>query len=173
MDYSSYQGEYNNNTKEGIGIYTWPNRSNYQGEWKNNLPHGYGIYTYCDNRQYEGEWKDGKMNGIGFFKWNDGKKYLGMYENDKRNGFGIFVWKIPFRVYVGFWKEGRQSGYGKVVTSTKERYCYWKNARRDKDFGNKEEFYEEFRKNVEGSCLCYEKFLRMNIDEVISVIVDN
>ena len=171
-DGSSYSGTYKNNAKSGIGTYQWANGSKYIGEWKKNMPNGAGIYTYYDGRTYEGEWKNGKMEGIGCFKWKDGKKFFGSYEGDRRSGFGIFIWKNPFRIYVGFWRDGKQFGFGKVITSVKERYCIWKNGKREREFGNKEIFYEDMRRSFDGAYGRFEMYFKMSLDEIISVMID-
>ena len=44
-DGSKYDGEWNENVREGHGIYTYQNNDTYDGEWKNNQRHGKGIYT--------------------------------------------------------------------------------------------------------------------------------
>lgn len=45
-DESTYEGEYDNDKKEGLGTYIFSEQQNiYQGEWNNNKMEGYGILT--------------------------------------------------------------------------------------------------------------------------------
>ena len=171
-DGSKYSGAYKNNAKNGIGSYLWPNGSKYIGEFRDNMPNGTGIYTYYDGRTYKGEWKDGKMHGVGFFLWNDGKRYMGGYEDDKRTGFGIFQWKTPIRFYIGFWKNGRQFGFGKVVTSVKEKYCLWKDGKRERVFTAKEDFFNDMKRSFDGLYGQYEVFFKLGLEELIAIIVN-
>ncbi len=66
------------------------------------------------------------MNDLGLFKWNDGRKFFGLYENDIRNGFRNYFWKDPLKIYVGFWENRKQNGFGKLKNSYKEVYYFGK-----------------------------------------------
>ena len=49
-----YEGEYNNDKKEGSGKYSWSNGDWYQGQWKAGLRHGTGLYVWKDkNEKYD------------------------------------------------------------------------------------------------------------------------
>lgn len=50
-------------TKVGIGHYDDDGR--YEGEYQNNLRNGKGIYYYDNGDRYDGDWKDDKKNGRG------------------------------------------------------------------------------------------------------------
>ena len=171
-DNSFYYGEYKNNKKEGIGKYIWSNNYFYEGEFKNNKMNGYGIINYNDGRYYEGEFKNNKMNGLGLFKWNDGRKYFGIFENDIRNSFGIFLWKEPLKIYVGFWKNGKQNGLGKLKTSYKEIYCFWKDSKKNKQFNSKEKFIENINKCNDKNVKQYFYFFQLNFDDIMSIMLE-
>lgn len=171
-DGSAYFGQYKNNEKSGLGTYAWGNGCQYQGEWKYGKPDGLGIFIDNKNRYYEGEWKNGMMNGIGLFKWDDGRKYFGMFNNDKRSGFGIFFWNNPLKIYLGFWDNGLQSGVGKVLTSFKERYFMWYNGKITKKFSGKKDIYLQVDTEEKNSIEKYHKFFKMNVDDLLTFILD-
>jgi hypothetical protein len=81
------------------------------------------------------------MDGYGEFSWQDGKKYIGFYSNDKKEGFGIFYWQSSQKFFVGFWKDGKQEGPGKIVTDKKTKYGLWKD-------GNKVESYSTEKETI-------------------------
>jgi hypothetical protein len=82
------------------------------------------------------------MHGYGEFRWKDGKRYLGYYTHDKKEGFGIYYWASPNRVYIGFWKGGKQDGVGKYINPKTVRFGLWKNGERDKWFSSEKEAIE-------------------------------
>merc|ERR1719481_1163477 len=66
---NKYDGEYNNDKKEGSGKYIWSNGDWYDGAWSGGLRHGQGVYVWKEKNEnseeieeigrYEGDWKDG------------------------------------------------------------------------------------------------------------------
>ena len=171
-DGSTYFGQYKNNEKWGIGTYSWGNGCQFQGEWKNGRPNGLGIFFDNKNRYYEGEWKNGMLNGIGLFKWEDGRKYFGMFNNDKRNGFGIYFWNNPLQIYIGFWVNGLQNGIGKVLTSFKERYYLWENGKMIKKYSSQNDINLQIDKNERNEIKNYHYFFKMNVDDLLTFILD-
>ena len=81
-DGESYNGEWKDGKKHGMGIYTWADGSFYNGEWKEDKRHGMGIYTWADGSFYNGEWKDDRMHGMGA-KYDAKLIYAGLYENNQ------------------------------------------------------------------------------------------
>ncbi len=79
------------------------------------------------------------MHGYGEFRWKDGKKYVGYYANDKKEGFGIYYWATPNRVYIGFWKAGKQNGVGKYINPKSTRYGLWSHGEREKWFNSEKD----------------------------------
>ena len=70
-DKRKYVGEYNDDKKEGMGMFTFANGVEYDGEWFNGKQHGKGVLvsyedpTANDNmkiekKRMEGVWEDGK-----------------------------------------------------------------------------------------------------------------
>ena len=140
----TYEGEFVNNKKEGLGTIIWKDGCKYQGEFKNNQMHGYGIIEFSGDNYYQGEIKNGKMEGFGEFLWSDKRKYIGNYKNDKRNGFGIYMSKINeiqycsenendqdaynISIFVGFWKNGNMDGLGMKLINSDIKYGIWENG---------------------------------------------
>ena len=86
------------------------------------------------------------MNGYGEFTWQDGKKYFGFYVDDKKEGFGIFYWASSQKFFVGFWKDGKQEGSGKIVTENKVKYGLWKNGDKVESLNGEKELFASFSK---------------------------
>ena len=134
-----YEGEFQNNKKQGLGTIIWEDGSKYQGEFKNNQMNGIGMIQFPEKNSYQGEIKNGKMDGFGEFFWNDKKKYVGFYKNDKREGFGVFIFKnndiqydfsdfdhefdVSFSsAYIGSWKNGNMDGFGMTIVNSEINY---------------------------------------------------
>jgi len=101
-----------------------------------------GIYYFNDGRIYSGQWQFNSMHGYGEFRWADGKKYVGYYIHDKKEGFGIYYWAKPLRVYLGFWKNGKQHGVGKYFNGNKPaKYGIWKNGDKNEIFHDEEQAF--------------------------------
>ena len=60
-----YEGEFENNKKEGYGIYSWEAGHMYKGKYHNNLRHGYGEMFWSDNTFYKGQWENDLQHGSG------------------------------------------------------------------------------------------------------------
>lgn len=53
----------------GNGLMTWPDGRSYQGQFKDDKKHGVGTYIW-KGRKYVGEWNNGQQHGIGKY-FND------------------------------------------------------------------------------------------------------
>ena len=53
------------------------------------------------------------------------------------------------KYFIGFWKNGKQDGFGKYIQNDKIRYSFWKNGKIDKKYENIDE--NEFFKNLENN----------------------
>src|SRR5688572_27482857 len=60
-----YSGYFSNGSRNGKGIYTWPNGQKYAGDFKDGLYHGYGVFQRGSGEIYEGEFKYDKKHGLG------------------------------------------------------------------------------------------------------------
>ena len=116
-DGSRYQGEHKNGVKHGIGTYFWDDGSIYEGEWKYNLMdgYGYGIYKFKDGSICSGFWLSNQMNGFGKFTFPEIKCYIGFFKKDYKSGFGLIFWFKERKAFVGFWKNNKQDGLGKFI----------------------------------------------------------
>ena len=50
-----------------LGKYYYVDGSKYEGEWDNNMRNGQGVQYCCDGSKYDGEWKDDKKHGKGIY----------------------------------------------------------------------------------------------------------
>ena len=48
---NKYDGEYNNDKKEGSGKYIWSNGDWYDGAWSGGLRHGQGVYVWKEKNE--------------------------------------------------------------------------------------------------------------------------
>ena len=102
--------KYENDKKEGKGIYYWNNGDIYEGDWINDKSEGKGIYYFNDGDRYEGDFKNGKFEGKGIYYYNnkpwEGDIYEGDWRNDKRDGKGIYYY-INGDIYEGDFKNDK------------------------------------------------------------------
>lgn len=129
---SRYDGWFENGRKHGHGSYAWKDGAKYYGQWNANKIHGFGEYVGGDGRRYKGQWSKSLMNGKGVYMWTDGRRYEGDYVSDKKQGFGIFTWPDG-RKYEGYWDDGRQHGTGiYYFADGTTRRSEWANGKRTK-----------------------------------------
>ena len=123
-----YEGNYENNLRNGYGKMTWSDGDVYEGNWKNDYQHGYGKYTWPDGDVYEGNWKNDYKYGYGKMTWSDGGVYEGNWENNMRNGYGKVTWSNG-DVYEGNLENNTLDGYGKYTWSDGSVYeGNWENG---------------------------------------------
>lgn len=164
-DGSTFTGFFQDGQKK-LGKFTWPDGSTYEGEFNRNNMEGFGIYTFPDKKVFSGEWKNGQLNGFVRMEWKDGKKYIGNCDRDKKEGFGILQTINPMKIFLGFWKNNKQEGVGKVATDKSEKYGFWTGGERLNWFNSEREAVTNLP--VERSS--YEKILRMSTKELIKLI---
>ena len=160
-DGSRYQGEHKNGVKHGIGTYFWDDGSIYEGEWKYNLMDGYGIYKFKDGSICSGFWLSNQMNGFGKFTFPEIKCYIGFFKKDYKSGFGLIFWFKERKAFVGFWKNNKQDGLGKFIFDGKIRYGSWKEGNRKTKF-EESEFYKLL--NEKNSGRFYSNIFQMDYD---------
>lgn len=148
-----YEGEYENDKKNGQGMYRWSDGNVYNGEWKDDNRNGQGMYTWTDGNVYEGgfkdgdlhgqgtlkfpngealtgEWKDGEANGQGKYTWPNGRAYEGEFKDSKFYGQGTMKYSNG-RVYTGGWDNNLRNGKGKLKFSNGDVYFgKWKDDER-------------------------------------------
>lgn len=144
-----YDGEWECGMFDGVGTYTYSDKSWYSGSWKAGMPHGKGKAVYRNKEEYEGEWRGGKFNGEGRYTFNKGKYYNGMWKNGLCDGSGeLHLGNVTYTgewvkglchgkgnltagktTYDGEWKIGKPNGKG--VAQYKDSSCYdgsWKDG---------------------------------------------
>lgn len=83
----------------------------------------YGIKLYVEPTSdpiknswewYKGDLKNGNANGTGMLKFKDGHILCGLFKNDNINGFAVSMTQDRRRKYVGYWKNNKRDGKGKL-----------------------------------------------------------
>ena len=106
-DGRKYEGEFLNNDRDGIGIYTDEGLV-YYGEYRNDERCGFGIEK---NRfdpfgtRYDGGWSDNGLTGTGLLFYEDGRIYIGSLVKAQLDGKGKMVFRDG-SYYIGDFKEG-------------------------------------------------------------------
>ena len=139
-DGSKYMGEYKNGLKQGLGTYFWADGSIYEGEWKYNLMEGSGIYKFKDGSTCSGFWHSNQMDGFGKLTFPDVKCFIGFFKKDQKYGFGLIFWYKEKKAFIGYWKNNKQDGFGKFIYEEKIKYGFWKQGNREDKYDEKEFF---------------------------------
>ena len=87
-----YHGEWSvgGESKQGVGVYTYPSGAVYEGEWNNNVQAGYGVYLFAKGGSYAGQFRRGSFNGMGLrFLRNGGVKSGRFEEGDFVEALGM------------------------------------------------------------------------------------
>ncbi|GBG24891.1 Phosphatidylinositol 4-phosphate 5-kinase 1 [Hondaea fermentalgiana] len=63
----TYEGEYRDGSRTGVGKMTYADGTVYRGEFKQGFRHGKGSYTYANDDIYSGEWQNDKRHGQGTY----------------------------------------------------------------------------------------------------------
>ena len=138
----SYEGEWKNGKRDGLGIYikknvfkfigyfiqdyvngfgklTDSNGDIYIGYWQNSQANGVGEYTRKKIISYRGWWKNDKQDKFGIEKWPK-LDFIGDYVNGVKEGYGIM--NIKYGLYEGEMKGGNFNGIGKFIFNDKRKY---------------------------------------------------
>ena len=86
---NQYEGSYENDKKNGLGLFTWESGNYYKGCYKDDERHGYGEMFWKDGSCYKGEWSHGIQNGAGRMEFPDGRVKEGLFENNTFKGPSI------------------------------------------------------------------------------------
>lgn len=52
-----YEGEWEGNKKNGVGLFRWPDGRTYTGHFSQNMFSGQGKLTWPNGQSYEGQWR--------------------------------------------------------------------------------------------------------------------
>ena len=110
----TYQGLFNDqglpDDKDGVMI--WKNGDSYQGNFWNGMRDGMGTMSYADGSEYVGKWECDKMHGDGTRRFANGNVYFGPYFRGKRKGKnGQFLF-LNGDVYTGDFDNDQFEGKG-------------------------------------------------------------
>ena len=82
----TYEGEWQDDTMTGRGVFRYASSAKYEGEFLKNLYHGHGIYTFPDGAAYDGPFSNNQMHGAGTFTDKQGVKWKGKFYNGSGPG---------------------------------------------------------------------------------------
>ena len=71
-DGGTYDGEWAQQRKSGLGVYRYASGAIYEGEWSEGQKHGYGVHVYPDGGRFEGAFEAGQRSGLGVRTWPSG-----------------------------------------------------------------------------------------------------
>ena len=118
--FSTYDGEYKDGLRHGVGTHYYTSGDKYFGEWEYGVQTGKGVFTYVDGSIHSGYYKDGVYNGSGRFTHPNGTKYKGNFLEGEFHGMGVLT--LPDgEKYDGIWKDGDKEK-GKLTTSDGNEY---------------------------------------------------
>eukprot|EP01118_Nematostelium_gracile_P010041 TRINITY_DN3421_c0_g1_i2.p2 TRINITY_DN3421_c0_g1~~TRINITY_DN3421_c0_g1_i2.p2 ORF type:complete len:235 (-),score=61.13 TRINITY_DN3421_c0_g1_i2:21-725(-) len=106
-DGSTYEGEYKDDNRNGLGTYHYKNGSKYVGNWTDGKRNGQGKETYASGDIYEGEFKDGARDGIGQYWYFNGSLYVGQWSGGEKKGRGRIQWNATGFSYDGMWVDNK------------------------------------------------------------------
>jgi hypothetical protein len=130
-DGSRYEGEWQDEKRQGQGVWTRPDGTVYAGEWKNDKPDGQGTLTRPDGLKYTGGWREGKRSGHGIWSHPGGASYSGDWLEGKKHGQGTNI-SSDGKKYVGSFNAGHRDGIGSIVYADGTSYeGEWRNNKRD------------------------------------------
>ncbi|MDX1462763.1 MAG: hypothetical protein R3359_06870 [Marinirhabdus sp.] len=142
QEYSSgkYEGEFQNEKRNGYGIYTWnETKQTHIGIWKNGFQDGYGIVMEGDKIIQAGMYEAGKLktnflnpynagtktgdctgdcvNGFGKYEFANGDWYMGFFNNGQFYKLGVYFFKNSNSNYWGTYENNKMHGAGHYYTS--------------------------------------------------------
>ena len=92
----------------------------YDGEWENNLRQGKGVETWSDGRKFVGTFKD-DSKVYGDFYFADGSTYSGNFVNNELSGFGVLICPGKYN-YTGSFMGSLKHGKGKITYENGDFY---------------------------------------------------
>ena len=106
----SYEGEWKNGKRDGLGIYIKKNTAKFIGHFILDHVNGFGKLIDNNGDEYIGYWKNSQANGIGIYTRKKIISYKGWWKNDRQDKFGMEQW--PKLDFIGDYVNGVKEGYG-------------------------------------------------------------
>ena len=75
-----------NGKKNGLGVILHNNGRSYEGQFENDRKHGLGFERFADCAIYDGMYINGKPEGMGKFLWANGESFEGNWMNGLKHG---------------------------------------------------------------------------------------
>lgn len=89
-------------------MYTYKNGDTYDGEWRENEKHGIGTLNYLNEGEYFGRFENGKRHGEGVFTYKKTKDvYSGFWKYGEKHGFGTYTFYDSKLKLSGEWEKGK------------------------------------------------------------------
>ena len=73
---------YEDDKKNGYGVFEWESGNRYEGNYLDDERHGYGVMKWTDESVYMGIWDGGIQHGVGVMVFPDGVKRAGIFEEN-------------------------------------------------------------------------------------------
>jgi hypothetical protein len=135
-----YEGQWQNDVPNGLGVMIDTFHGRYQGAWKRGLREGNGHFRDAAGKSYQGKWKDNSRNGSGTETLPSGERYEGDFQNSLRHGKGVTTRGETY-THTGAWRRGKMHGKGTLEEDGMRYVGEFKNGERT---GKAHIFYSEF-----------------------------
>ena len=121
QDEFSYEGEWKNRKRDGVGVLIWKSVAKFIGEFLEDRVWGFGILHHDDGDEYMGYWEEFQAKGVGKYHTKKIMNYDGYWDNDKQNGFGLEKWPRNTK-FEGEYLDGNKEGLGVLNIEDKGTY---------------------------------------------------
>ena len=101
---SSYEGQFSEGKRHGVGRMLFPNRTFYVGQWQADKRVGDGFATFANGDSFQGLWKNDQMMR-GVYALANGDRYDGEISGGRFNGYGKYFFTSG-QWFVGEWTNG-------------------------------------------------------------------
>ena len=121
QDEFSYEGEWKNRKRDGVGVLIWKNVAKFTGEFLEDRVWCFVILHHDDGDEYMGYWEEFQAKGVGKYHTKKIMNYDGYWDNDKQNGFGMEKWPRNTK-FEGEYLDGNKEGVGILNIEDKGTY---------------------------------------------------
>ena len=101
---SSYEGQFAEGKRHGVGRMVFPNHTFYVGQWQGDKRVGSGFATFPNGDSFQGLWQNDQMMR-GVYALANGDRYDGEISDGKFNGYGKYFF-VDGKWYDGEWDKG-------------------------------------------------------------------